>query len=172
MPPLDPDIEIRPMRRDEASAWRSLRLEMLKDHPTAFKSSYEEEAVQPLESFARRIFEDGVSVRFGVYAKGELCGSAGFEREPRAKTAHKGVLGGVYLKPALRGRGLGEALVQRVIDHARAHVAQLLCSVTSDNPSAKELYRRLGFVAYGTAPRALRYDGVDHNEDLLVLALD
>ncbi len=160
------------MTRAEAAAWRDLRLEMLREHPTAFKSSYDEEAALPLESFADRIFDDGVSVRFGVYAAGQLCGSAGFQREPRAKTRHKGVMGSLYLKPELRGRGVGDALVQRLIEHARQHVSVLLCSVTSDNAPARELYRRQGFVAYGVEPRALRYRGADYDEELLVLLLD
>jgi len=172
MAALGPDIDIRPITRSEAEAWRALRLEMLKNHPTAFKSSYEEEAAKPLSSFVDRIPEDGVDVLFGVYAGEVLCGAAGFSREARAKTRHKGMLSSVYLRPELRGRGLGEALVGRVIDHARRHVAVLLCSVVSENTEACELYRRMGFIDYGIEPRALRYDGVDYDEDQLVLTLD
>jgi ribosomal protein S18 acetylase RimI-like enzyme len=172
MAELEPDIDIRPVTRAEAEAWRALRLEMLKDNPTAFKSSYEEEAPQNLSSFAARIPEDPIDVLFGVYRGGVLSGSAGFSREKRVKIAHKGLMWSVYLKPELRGRGVGEALVQRVIDHAGANVSVLLCSVTSENTAACELYRRMGFVEYGIEPRALRVDGRDYDEDMLILNLD
>jgi len=145
---------------------------MLQNHPTAFKTSYDEEAALPLERFTERYFAGDRGVVFGAYLGGALCGSARFERERRAKTAHTGALGSVYVRPALRGRGVGEALVQRVIDHARQQVSVLLCSVTSDSAAARRLYRRMGFVAYGLEPRALRYDGVDYDEELLVLMLD
>jgi ribosomal protein S18 acetylase RimI-like enzyme len=168
----DSEIEIRPITRAEAGAWRALRLEMLRNHPTAFKSSFEEEAARAMEHFADAIGEDGVDVRFGVYRAGQLMGAAGFLREKRAKTAHKGVMGSVYVKPELRGRGVGEALVRRVVDHARQHVVLLLCSVVSDNRAARALYGRLGFVRYGLEPRALRYAGRDYDEELLALALD
>lgn len=168
----DRDVDIRPITRAEAGAWRTLRLEMLREHPTAFKSSYEETAAQDLAAFAERIPETGVDVLFGVYAGGVLAGAAGFSREPRLKVAHKGVMSSVYLRPELRGRGVGEALVRRVIDHARQHVCVLLCSVTSDNHPARALYARMGFVRYGVEPRALRHEGKDHDEDLLAISLD
>jgi ribosomal protein S18 acetylase RimI-like enzyme len=172
MAELDADIEIRPVTRAEAEAWRALRLEMLKNHPTAFKSSYEEEAPQDLSFFAERIPEDPVDAVFGVYRDGVLSGCAGFSREKRAKVAHKGTMSSVYLKPELRGRGVGEALVKRVIDHASAHVSILHCSVTRENTAACELYRRMGFIDYGIEPRALRIEGRDYDEAMLILNLD
>jgi ribosomal protein S18 acetylase RimI-like enzyme len=172
MAALDLDIDIRPVTRAEAPAWRALRLEMLKNHPTAFKSSYEDVADRELDFFAQRIPEGEVDVLFGVYAAGQLSGSAGFSREERHKVQHKGVMSSVYLKPPLRGRGIGAALTLRVIDHARKHVSVLLCSVVSDNQAARALYKRVGFVRYGVEPRALRHEGKDYDEDLLAISLD
>ncbi|HXQ10887.1 MAG TPA: GNAT family N-acetyltransferase [Caulobacteraceae bacterium] len=165
------NIDIRPVSRAEAEAWRALRLEMLKRHPTAFMSSYEAWRDRDLDAFAAQIPDDGVDVLFGAFVGEVLCGSAAFAREARAKLAHKGWMEKVYVAPALRGRGVGEALVRTVIDQARRHVETLLCGVGSDNIAAGRLYRRMGFVAYGTEPRALRYAGRDYDEDLLVLTL-
>jgi len=41
--------------------------------------------------------------------------------------------------------------------------------VSSDNLGAKALYLGLGFVLYGTEPRAIRIDGRDYDEDHLVM---
>jgi RimJ/RimL family protein N-acetyltransferase len=71
----------------------------------------------------------------------------------------------------LRGSGAAEALVQAVIDQARAQVEILNSAVNADNLGAKALYLRLGFSVYGTAPRALRIDGRDYDEDLLAMVL-
>jgi ribosomal protein S18 acetylase RimI-like enzyme len=172
-PDFDVRPEIRPVTRAEAAAWRELRLEALKNHPAAFMSSYEEAVKRDLRSFAERIPQPGGDdVLFGVYVGGMLGGCAGFGREPGAKEKHKGFMWGVYLRPALRGRGIGEALIGRLIDHAREHVSLLRCSVTVENASAAGLYRRLGFVQYGIEPRSLRYDGRDYDEALLVISFD
>jgi ribosomal protein S18 acetylase RimI-like enzyme len=167
------DFDIRPVTRAEAPAWRALRLEALKNHPLAFMSSYEEAVKRDLSFFAERIPEPGgADVLFGVYVGDELCGCAGFGREPGEKEKHKGFMWGVYLRPELRGRGVGEALVGRLLDHARGQVALLRCSVTTENTAACELYRRMGFIEYGIEPRSLRYDGTDYDEALLVISFD
>jgi ribosomal protein S18 acetylase RimI-like enzyme len=166
------DFEIRAVTRAEAFAWRALRLEMLCNEPLAFSSSYEDQVGLDLAFFAGRIPEDGVDVLFGVYVDGELSGSAGFSREAGLKVSHKGLMWSVYLRPHLRGRGIGEALAGRLIDHARQHVSVLQCSVTSDNLAARALYRRMGFVEYGVEARALRYEGKDYAEVLLAISFD
>ncbi len=167
------DFDIRPVTRREATAWRALRLEALKNHPLAFMSSYEEAVKRDLAFFAERIPEPaGADVLFGVYVADELRGCAGFGREPGAKERHKGFMWGVYLRPELRGRGVGEALVGRLLDHARGQVALLRCSVTTRNTAARDLYRRMGFIEYGIEPRSLRYEGVDYDEALLVISFD
>jgi ribosomal protein S18 acetylase RimI-like enzyme len=167
------DFEIRPVTRAEAPAWRALRLEALRAHPLAFMSSYEESVERDLAFFADRIPQPGgADVLFGVYVGDDLRGCAGFGREPGLKEKHKGFMWGVYLRPDLRGRGIGEALVGRVIDHARGQVSLLRCSVTIENTAACELYRRMGFIDYGIEPRSLRYEGVDYDEALLVISFD
>jgi len=167
------DVDIRPLTRTEARAWRELRLEALKNHPLAFMSSYEEAVKRDLAFFTERIPQaGGADVLFGVYVGDALSGCAGFMREPGAKEMHKGFMWGVYLRPVLRGRGIGEALVGRVIDHARGQVSLLRCSVTTENTAACELYRRMGFIDYGIEPRSLRYEGADYDEALLVISFD
>jgi ribosomal protein S18 acetylase RimI-like enzyme len=89
-----------------------------------------------------------------------------------AKKRHKGVLWGVYVREAARGRGLGRAVVTRVIEHARAQVAQLHAAVVTTNDAARELYRSLGFATYGLEPRGLACAGRYFDQELMVLMLD
>ena len=164
------DVDIRPVTRDEAPIWRALRLEAMRAYPSAFSASPDDWERLPMEEVAGRIpAPGGDDVLLGVYLDGELMGCAGFLREKGAKENHKGYLWGVYLRPALQGRGLGERLTQAVIDWARPRVDLLRCSVSSDNLGAKGLYLRLGFVQFGTEPRAIRIDGRDYDEDHLVM---
>ena len=163
-------LAIRALTRDDAPAWRALRLEALTNHPEAFSSSHEEFVVLDAEAVAARIPPaGGDDVMFGVFADGLLRGCAGFFRESGLKSHHKGVMVGVYLQPALRGKGVGEALVDRIVEHARRHVDILKCSVHPDNRGARNLYLSRGFEVYGREPRALRTGGQDHDEELLAL---
>ena len=172
MPGSDP-IYIRPIRRDEAPAWRALRLEGLINHPEAFGSSPEEFSVLDMAAVADRIPAPGEDdVLFGVYENGVLDGCAGFYRDTSLKGRHKGTLWGVYLRPALRGRGFGEALVDAVIEHARARVEILKCVVNPESPGARRLYLGRGFKTYGMEPRALRVNGRDQDDELLALILN
>ncbi len=165
-----PLAEIRPIRAADAAAWRALRLQALKQDPVSFAASYEEAAATDPEAFARSIpAEGGPDVLFGLYVDGALEGAAGFAVQGGLKRCHKGLLWGVYVRPAWRGRGFGKALVERVIDHARGQVALLQASVTADNNTARFTYLALGFQSYGVEPAALRVDGVDYDEDLLWL---
>lgn len=167
-----PAWEIRPVTRAEAPVWRGLRLEMLETHPTAFSSAYEEFVLRTPGEVAARVPEPGgADVLFGVYQAGALDGCAGFVREAGLKSQHKGAMWGVYLRPTLRGRGVGEALVAAVITQARAHVDILTSAVNAENLGAKALYHRMGFRTYGVQPRGLRWGGRDYDEELLVMEL-
>jgi ribosomal protein S18 acetylase RimI-like enzyme len=165
------EIDIRPVTREEAPVWRGLRLEAMRSYPAAFSASPDDWEPLSIDQVAARIPPPGGDdVLFGLYQDGALQGCAGFLREAGAKERHKGYLWGVHIRAALQGRGLGERLTVAVIDWARPRVDLLRCSVTADNLTARALYLRLGFVLYGTEPRAIRIDGRDHDEDHLVLA--
>lgn len=164
------EIDIRPITRDEAPAWRALRLEAMRAYPSAFSADPNDWERLSLDAVASRIALPGDDdVLFGAYLDGQLMGCAGFMCEAGAKEAHKGYLWGVYVRATLQGRGLGERLTQAVIDWARPRVDLLRCSVSSENLGARALYLRLGFTVYGTEPRAIRIDGRDYDEDHLVL---
>jgi ribosomal protein S18 acetylase RimI-like enzyme len=109
---------------------------------------------------------------FGAVAAGVLLAVAGFSLPEAAKKRHKGLLWGVYVREAARGRGLGRAVVARVIEHARAHVVQLHAAVVTSNEAARRLYRSLGFEPYGLEPRGLACAGRYFDQELLVLMLD
>ncbi|MET9505886.1 GNAT family N-acetyltransferase [Streptomyces sp. NPDC006622] len=73
-----------------------------------------------------------------------------------------GTLWQLAVLPALQGRGLGTLLVraaeERVL-HRGLRRAQL--AVEEDNPRARALYERLGYVAYGRAPDSWDEEGPD-----------
>ncbi len=165
-----PPFEIRPIRAADGEPWRTLRLQALKEAPASFSASYEEAVQADPAAFIRRIpAEGGPDVLFGLFLAGGLEGAAGFAVQDGLKRKHKGLLWGVYVSPLARGRGFARAMVQRVIDHARRHVALLQTCVTVGNDPARRIYLELGFQPYGLEPAALRVDGVDLDDELLWL---
>jgi ribosomal protein S18 acetylase RimI-like enzyme len=152
-----------------AGAFLALRLEALERHPCAFAAAHDEEAGQSAADVALRLAHQAV---FGAFVEDALLGVAGFATPALARKRHKGLLWGVYVREGARGRGLGRALVARVIEHARTQVVQLHAAVAIDNEVACGLYRDLGFVSYGIEPRGLKAGGRYFDQALMVLMLD
>jgi ribosomal protein S18 acetylase RimI-like enzyme len=55
------------------------------------------------------------------------------------------LVGGVYVDPAARGRGVGLSLVRAVLDAGRAARAVVALYVREDRPAARTVYERAGF---------------------------
>lgn len=62
-------------------------------------------------------------------------------------------LAGIQLRPEFQGRGIGSALVGALTDDARVTGTPVRLSVERDNPRARALYERLGFVLVGEDDR-------------------
>ena len=157
---------LRALTPDDWQIWKEIRLESLKIHPEAFGSSYEESSQMADDSFRRALQDTFV---FGAFKEQELIGVARFAASQGVKQKHKGSLISVYLKKEHRGAGIAEALIKKVIEHAKTQVSQLHCTVVADNTAAVELYKKLGFKLYGTEPRSLRVAGKFYDEFLMVL---
>jgi ribosomal protein S18 acetylase RimI-like enzyme len=162
-------LEIRPFRPDEAGALRDIRLEALAAHPPAFAERHDVALAMGGEDFAAALAEGAV---FGVFDDSACLGMAGLDRWRGTNVQHKATVWGVYLSPAARGRGAGEALFQAMIDHARAiGIEALELGVGDFNDHAQALYRRMGFVPYGLEPRAVKLHDRYIDEVLMALIL-
>lgn len=170
---LPAEVLIRRLEPHDAAALRELRLESLRVFPAAFSTDLAEDAARPAEAFADMLAQpEGELAVFGAFVGGELAGMAGFAREAKAKMRHKALLWGVYVKPGRHGLGLGRALVEAVIAHARGRVALLQACVSTTNESARRTYFGLGFKSWGVERRALLVDGQWCDDDHIVLELD
>jgi ribosomal protein S18 acetylase RimI-like enzyme len=164
---------------DVPDFWQ-LRLRGFREEPTAFGSSYEEAAVRPLAEVTRDFPASGDdSFVLGARAPDGLAGLAGIvglRREERRKRRHRAELWGMYVRCEARGQGVGRALLDELVRRARAMdpaqpLEQILLTVMAHNEPARALYRAVGFVVYGVAPRALRLDGKVYDEELMRLDL-
>lgn len=155
---------LAPGDADDVSAYRDIRLEALRDSPEAFGSSFEAEDAQPERWFADRL---GSTTVLGAFSGPMLVGIAGFAVQQGQKRAHKGMLWGMYVRPAARKSGVGQRLIEAILDLARGHVELIQLSVVQENAAARRLYARLGFVDYGLERNSLKQDGRYYHEVLM-----
>jgi RimJ/RimL family protein N-acetyltransferase len=161
-------IEIRRLLPDDAVLYRGIRLEALQASPKAFGSTFEVENAQPLSWFSDRL---GSSTVLGAFRDAELVGMAGFAVQQGPKRAHKGILWGMYVRPAARKASVGRRLVEAICNLARQQVELIQLTVVRDNGPARSLYARLGFLEYGVEKNALKQDGRYYDEVLMAKAL-
>lgn len=169
------DVVVRRLGPDDVAAYRALRLRGLAEHPEAFTSSAGDEDAMPSDKLARRLAPDASrphDVVYGAFVGGELAGLCGMDVDMREKVRHKGHVFGMYVPAERTGRGVGRALIDRVVAHAREHgLAQLTLTCTAGNQPARRVYERAGFAMVGREPHAIRVDGASHDKVFMVLFL-
>ncbi|HKB49055.1 MAG TPA: GNAT family N-acetyltransferase, partial [Ktedonobacterales bacterium] len=116
--------------------------------------------------------DDRILGAFAGERNNELVGMVGFKRESGAKNRHRGYIWGMYTAPEARGQGIGRALIEAALAHARTlpGLEQVNLSVVTSNAAARALYRSLGFEVYGLERRALKLpNGTYLDEEHMVL---
>jgi ribosomal protein S18 acetylase RimI-like enzyme len=161
-------VRIRTLTPAEAIAARDIRLESLRLYPTAFGNSWEEESVQPLNFWVKRL--RGPARWFVASIDEAVAGIAVVSLESGMKVAHNAKIGAVYVREAFHRRGVARALMQSAMEHARTMGAvNATLTVTADNLAARKLYEQFGFVVCGQLERELNVDG-SFSDELLMRA--
>jgi ribosomal protein S18 acetylase RimI-like enzyme len=134
-------VEIVRLVPDDWVTFRDLRIAALTDAPHAFSSKLDRERAlreldwrTKLESRAQfAAMDDGVVGTAGAYREGEAI-----------------ELISMWVAPRARNRGIGAALVETVVAHARSlGVREVRLRVREGNATAERLYVRCGFARNG-----------------------
>ena len=159
------------------AAW-TLRLRALREHPESFGQPYEDAAVLSMEQ-VKGIYDTFWNFldnrTFGAFAaNGEIVGMTGVARYYVDKMRHRMDIWGVYVAPEFRGLGVATQLLEAALNHARNidGVLQVQLQVVTSNDAAIRTYERAGFSRWGRMPRADLVNGVEYDNDFMVLMLD
>ena len=166
------NLSLRQLVPGDAELFMQLRQEALDLEPSAFLASPDDDrALDPV--FVHEALSSTSQATFGAFVP-ELVGIVGIGRESHHKAAHKAYVWGLYVKAAQRRNGIGKALMVAALRFARElqGVTHVHLGVAESNAPALGLYERLGFVAWGTEPAALRVRGELIPERHLFLELD
>lgn len=164
---------IRSVRRGDEVAFRSIRLRALTDSPGAFASTREETEAHPAEYWHDRVTSAVAgqeSVLFVATDSDEWIGVAGgYVYEDGGEAVP--YLISMWVDPAYRGWGIGQALVERVISWARERgFDHLVLEVEASNRQAIALYTHRGFRPTGDVRPHPTYEGL--TEIMMTLSLE
>jgi ribosomal protein S18 acetylase RimI-like enzyme len=162
-------VEVVRIAEADVEKLRAIRLEALKAHPEAFSADPDYEGARPVE-----LWREAIAKRawFAAVEGGEWLGIAAFSRETYSKKiAHMGSLGAMYVRAGARGKGVGDALIEAILEEAAKDVEQITLTVNAENKPAIALYERHGFRAYGKAPRSLKTGGKYYDEIAMARAV-
>jgi GNAT superfamily N-acetyltransferase len=80
---------------------------------------------------------------YGCRDHAALVAIGGLNRDPFDGRRGIGRIRRVYVRPAWRNKGIGEALLHTLVENARTSFTAL--HLRTDNPTAARLYERIGF---------------------------
>ncbi|WP_411955056.1 N-acetyltransferase family protein [Alkalibacillus sp. S2W] len=166
-------MEIRELYPNDAEEYLTIRLEALKNNPSAFASSYEEEKNVYAEKYKSSFNNKSSAITFGAYEESQLVGVVTLVKEQPLKLSHRANIVAMYIKPEKRGYGIGKALVLSVIEQTKniGGIEQIYLTVVTTNVPAKKMYASCGFEVFGIDRRALKVDHTYYDEEHMVLYL-
>ena len=139
----------------DLAAYRTVRNEGLTNDSGSFRISVADDDAQGEAVWKKRLDEDYV---VAVEDGGRILGIGGFSRMSGTKADHKGLIWGMYVRPAARGTGAADHIMTTLLAHAATTVWQVQLTVVAANRRAVRFYERHGFESYGIEPSSIRMD--------------
>ncbi len=158
-------MRVRILTVEDLAAYRALHRFALSEAPQAFVETLANDAVRS-DAVVAEMLARGEG--WGAFDDGRLVGKLVIDAPPYDCLAHTRWLHAIYLHPDARGGGVGAALVGAAIAHVRAEGAtRIALWVNDENPPARGMYERLGFVETGRVPGGICVGG-DYIDDVLM----
>ncbi len=155
------DLLVRALERSEQSLHRSLRLRALASAPETFAETREEAGARGHAYWEEQTRAVTPPARQRLFIASTSIGAVGCVYALLdARSPTQGRLGGMWVDPTSRRRGVGVALSLAVIEWARAQqLGALALWAPERSVAARTLYRRVGFEETGSRSLYTRGDG-------------
>ncbi|WP_431778473.1 GNAT family N-acetyltransferase [Microbacterium aurantiacum] len=144
-------LEIRATREADWAEVRSIRIEMLRDSPTAFNERVEDALALNEESWRARVRRSNGETNVTVAAIADDGTWAGTMSAYVPADGTVPVLAAVYVRPRFRGgtRGVADQILDVIESWAASRGDTLALLVHEDNRRARRFYERRGFEETG-----------------------
>jgi RimJ/RimL family protein N-acetyltransferase len=146
------DITFRRLAAADASLYRELRLECLREFPYNFGTDYASQLALP-KLYMEAQIEAGNADLFavGAFDGDKLVGIAGLSRDAAPHRRHIALVIQVYVQAAYSGRRVGLRLMQALKTEAWSldGLEQLTLEVVTSSPQAIYMYGQAGFEQMG-----------------------
>lgn len=154
-------IEIKPMPARRWPEYRALRLEALKNDPTAFGSALEEE-----KKLSDTEWRQKMKQALFVVSDNQLVGMAVFVFLTPVKVRHIANIFGVYVCQEFRGQGLGKKLITRTLSLIKKNkrIVKVNLHVNPKKTAAVALYQGVGFKVVGRLKKDMLVHGKFYDE--------
>ena len=162
---------LRKVRTNEAQKFFAMRILALQKDPEAFVATLEEEQAMTTSEVEKYLIKNYV---LGAFTQeDELIGTLVYMEQERQKFQHIGILGGMFVHPTHRGRGLARKLLGEMLQKLRKldHLYSLQLKVITENVPAIRLYESAGFAVWATEKNALLHEGKFVDQHHMALSL-
>jgi predicted GNAT family acetyltransferase len=139
--------DTRPMTPTDSQVRPAVSSDLESYLPAAEAMFAEELGLPPLAGSARRAYRHRVGELIGarrIFVRLDRAGGVAFKAEIGVMSTATSQIQGVWVRPDLRGRGLGTAAMATVIDYALRLTPTVSLYVNDFNHPARRVYERLG----------------------------
>lgn len=128
-------------------------------------------SVEQEAAILESICQNPRSIMLLAFDGGEIVGNASIHGSSRPRFSHRYELA-ITVRKSHWGRGIGTALMERLIAFAREIGAEVVSlEVRSDNDRAIALYKKFGFEIFGTYRKFFKFEDNYYDADYMNLYL-
>lgn len=156
-------ITIKNFCEEQWQKYREIRLLAIKTDPLSYTSSYEEEVELSEHEWRSRIN----AMSFALVDE-QVVALIGLLKNQPLSVKHCAEIVSLWVKPEMRGRGIGKMLLKSIMENASSNgIKKLIVYATASQEHAIATYESAGFIATGILKKQLFKDGVYLDEVLM-----